>query len=267
MFPIRANVCKRVYSGNHPTGFRSFAANQSEMVHLSVNLNKIALIRNSRGGHQPDVLVAARKCESFGAQGITVHPRPDQRHIRYDDVEKLKALVTTEFNVEGYPSREFLDLVCRVKPHQVTLVPDPPEALTSNAGWNAREHQAFLTEVITELKQHGIRTSLFMDTDVSLYDAAASTGTDRIELYTEAYASLYPNDPQAAVKPYRDAAMHAHALGLGINAGHDLNSMNLKHFAQHVPHLLEVSIGHALISEALYLGLEKTIQRYLEQLQ
>jgi pyridoxine 5-phosphate synthase len=236
------------------------------MVSLSVNLNKIALIRNSRGGNTPDVLAAAKAAESFGAQGITLHPRPDQRHATYKDVENLKQIVTTELNVEGYPSREFMDVVCRVKPHQVTLVPDPPEALTSNAGWNTVQHGAMLSEIVAELKSHGIRTSIFMDTDLPLYESAAATGTDRIELYTEAYARLYPENPVMATQPYKDAAIRAHSLGLGVNAGHDLNSLNLRHFALEVPHLMEVSIGHALVSEALYLGLEKTIHLYLAQL-
>ncbi len=236
------------------------------MVSLSVNLNKIALIRNSRGGNTPDVLTAARAAESFGANGITLHPRPDQRHATYKDVENLKQIIKTELNVEGYPSREFMDIVCNVKPHQVTLVPDPPDALTSNAGWNTIEHGAMLTEIVAELKSHGIRTSIFMDTDLSLYESAASTGTDRIELYTEAYARLYPESPEKAVQPYKDAAARAHALGLGVNAGHDLNSLNLRYFATEVPYLMEVSIGHALVSEALYLGLEKTIHLYLAQL-
>lgn len=236
------------------------------MVSLSVNLNKIALIRNSRGGNTPDVHAAARAAESFGAQGITLHPRPDQRHSTYKDVENLKQIVTTELNVEGYPSREFMDVVCRVKPHQVTLVPDPPEALTSNAGWNTNQHGAMLSEIVAELKNQGIRTSIFMDTDLSLYESAAATGTDRIELYTEAYARLYPENPLKATQPYKDAAIRAHSLGLGVNAGHDLNSLNLRHFAMEVPHLMEVSIGHALVSEALYLGLEKTIHLYLAQL-
>lgn len=236
------------------------------MVSLSVNLNKIALIRNSRGGNTPDVLAAAKAVESFGAHGITIHPRPDQRHATYKDVENLKQIVTTELNVEGYPSKEFIDIVCRVKPHQVTLVPDPPEALTSNAGWNTLEHQSLLTDIVTELKNHGIRTSIFMDTDLSLYESAAATGTDRIELYTEAFARLYPENPEKAIQPYKNAAIRAHSLGLGVNAGHDLNSFNLKYFSQEIPQLMEVSIGHALVSEALYLGLEKTVHLYLEQL-
>jgi pyridoxine 5-phosphate synthase len=237
------------------------------MVRLSVNLNKIALIRNGRGGNLPDVIEAARKSEEFGAQGITVHPRPDQRHITYADVRQLKSVVHTEFNVEGYPSEDFLQLMEEVKPHQVTLVPDAPEALTSNAGWDAIQHREMLQGIIARLKAQGIRTSLFMETDATQLEAAAKTGTDRIEFYTEGYARMYPSNPEAAVTPYRDAAKVAYSLGLGINAGHDLNSANLRFFAEQVPHLLEVSIGHALISDALYLGLEKTIQLYLKQLQ
>ncbi len=237
------------------------------MVRLSVNLNKVALIRNGRGGQVPDVAEAARKAETFGAQGITVHPRPDQRHITYADVRLLKSVVKTEFNVEGYPSDDFLELMEEIRPHQVTLVPDAPDALTSNAGWNAIKHHTMLSDIVSRLKEKGIRTSLFMETDAAQLEAAAKTGTDRIEFYTEAYAKMYPTNPEAAVKPYREAAYVAHQLGLGINAGHDLNSDNLRFFALEVPHLLEVSIGHALISEALYLGLEKTIQLYLKQLQ
>jgi pyridoxine 5-phosphate synthase len=236
------------------------------MVKLSVNINKIALIRNARGGNVPDLLEVARRVEEFGAQGITVHPRPDQRHITYKDVENLKSLVKTELNVEGYPSKTFIDLVCRVKPHQVTLVPDAPDAITSDAGWDTRNHESFLTEVVSGLKGYGIRVSIFMDTDTTLYESAARTGTDRIELYTEAYAKGFETDPQRSVVPYVNAARRAHELGLGINAGHDLNMHNLKLFVRQVPHLQEVSIGHALISEALYLGLENTIQIYLRQL-
>ena len=236
------------------------------MTLLSVNINKIALLRNSRGTNVPDVSLAALNIERFGGQGITVHPRPDQRHATYRDVEVLKPLLSTEFNVEGYPTRDFLDLVCRVKPHQVTLVPDPPEALTSNAGWDTQTHGAFLKEVVEELHGHGIRVSIFMDTNLSLYEQAARTGSDRIELYTEQYAVKYPTNPVAAVAPYREAAIRAQTLGLGINAGHDLSSLNLRYFAHEVPHLLEVSIGHALICEALYLGLENTVQLYLRQL-
>lgn len=237
------------------------------MTTLSVNINKIALIRNARGGNQPDLLEAARNIELFGAQGITVHPRPDGRHITFDDVRNLKHCVKTELNVEGYPSEDFMDLVLSVNPHQVTLVPDAPNALTSNAGWNTNIHEAFLTEIVGRLKAAGIRSSIFMDTNLGLYESAANTGTDRIELYTEAYAHEYAASPETAIEPYRIAAIEAHKLGLGINAGHDLNSQNLRYFAQNIPHLLEVSIGHALISEALYLGLEHTIHLYRAQLQ
>jgi len=237
------------------------------MTRLSVNINKIALIRNARGGNMPDLLEVAHKAELYGAQGITVHPRPDARHITFDDVRKLKKSVTTELNVEGYPSDEFMDLVLSVKPHQVTLVPDAPDALTSNAGWDTIAHEALLSDVVSRLKSAGIRTSIFMDTALGLYESAARTGTDRIELYTEAYAHNYPTDPQTAIEPYRIAALEAHKLGLGLNAGHDLNSQNLRFFVQNIPHLLEVSIGHALICEALYLGLEQTIKLYRAQLQ
>jgi len=236
------------------------------MVTLSVNINKIALLRNARGGNVPNLLEAAKKAEEFGAQGITVHPRPDQRHVTYRDVIDLKAIVQTELNVEGYPSESFLDLVCSVKPHQVTLVPDAPDALTSDAGWDARKHEAFLGKVVSRLKSQGLRVSLFMDTDTGLYPYAAGTGADRIELYTEAYARQWPHQPEAAVEPYRKAARNAMELGLEVNAGHDLNMHNLRFFAQEVPFLKEVSIGHALISEAIYLGLENTIQIYRRQL-
>lgn len=237
------------------------------MTKLSVNINKIALIRNARGGNMPDLREAAHKAELFGAQGITVHPRPDARHITFDDVRNLKDTVKTELNVEGYPSDEFMDLVLSVKPHQVTLVPDAPDALTSNAGWDTITHEALLTDIVSRLKSAGIRSSIFMDTDLSLYASAARTGTDRIELYTEAYAQKYPTDPQTAIKPYQLAALEANKLGLGLNAGHDLNCQNLRFFTQNIPHLLEVSIGHALICEALYLGLEQTIKLYRGQLQ
>jgi pyridoxine 5-phosphate synthase len=236
------------------------------MTKLSVNINKIALIRNARGGNLPDVLKASLDCERFGAQGITVHPRPDERHIRYKDVRDLKPVVTTEFNIEGYPSREFLDLVYEVKPHQVTLVPDPPDVLTSNAGWDTLANKAFLKEVISGLKKSGIRTSIFIDTDLDQIEGAAATGTDRIELYTEEYAKNYSKNPEVAIEPYKKAAHRAHKYGLGINAGHDLNLDNLAYFHKNIEHLAEVSIGHALISDALYLGLENTIQLYLRQL-
>ena len=236
------------------------------MTKLSVNINKIALIRNSRGGNQPDVLKAALDCERFGAQGITVHPRPDERHIRYRDVRDLKPVLTTEFNIEGYPSEEFLNLVSEIKPHQVTLVPDPPGVLTSNAGWNTVTNKAFLKEVIFKLKEQGIRTSVFIDTDLNMIEGAAAIATDRIELYTEDYAKHYPANPEAAIAPYIKAAHRARKYGLGINAGHDLNLDNLAYFHKNIPNLNEVSIGHALISNALYLGLENTIQLYLRRL-
>lgn len=236
------------------------------MTKLSVNINKIALIRNSRGGNLPDVLKAALDCERFGAQGITVHPRPDERHIRYQDVRDLKPILKTEFNIEGYPSKEFLDLVSEVKPHQVTLVPDPPGVLTSNAGWDTVESKAFLKEVIYKLKKQGIRTSIFIDTDLNMIEGAAALETDRIELYTEAYAKQYKTNPEKAIEPYRKAAHRAHKYGMGINAGHDLNLDNLAFFHKNIEHLEEVSIGHALISDALYMGLENTIQLYLRQL-
>ncbi len=233
------------------------------MVRLSVNINKIATLRNARGGNIPDVIKAAQDCERFGAEGITVHPRPDERHIRYRDVLDLKPVLTTEFNIEGYPSRSFLDLVSKVKPAQVTLVPDPPDALTSNAGWDTIKHHDLLKEVVRELKDQGIRTSLFIETDPEMIRAAARVGTDRVELYTEPYAVQYPEDKVAAVKPFAEAAEVAHEVGLGLNAGHDLNLDNLAFFAGNVPHLQEVSIGHALIADALYFGLQNTIQLYL----
>ena len=233
------------------------------MTKLSVNINKIATLRNARGGNIPDVVKAAVDCERFGAQGITVHPRPDERHIRYSDVFELKEAVTTEFNIEGYPNEQFIDLVLKVTPEQVTLVPDPPDVLTSNAGWDVVQHQGFLTEVVAGFHEAGIRTSLFMETDLAQIEAAKTTGTDRVELYTEAYADLFPNGPEAALAPFAKAAECANELGLGLNAGHDLNLDNLHYFASHISRLLEVSIGHALIADALYLGLETTIERYL----
>lgn len=236
------------------------------MTRLSVNINKIATLRNARGGNIPDVLKAAADCERFGAQGITVHPRPDERHIRYRDVIDLKSLITTEFNIEGYPSRKFIELVCRVKPAQVTLVPDPPHVLTSNAGWDTIKHEAFLRDVIREFHANGIRTSVFIETNRERIENAAKTGTDRVELYTEQYASNYPKNREAAVAPFVEAAKWAIDAGLELNAGHDLNLDNLKYFAQNIPELKEVSIGHALICDALYLGLENTIQLYLNQL-
>lgn len=237
-----------------------------EMTRLSVNINKIATLRNARGGDMPNVVRAALDCERFGAEGITVHPRPDERHIRYKDVFDLKPLLTGEFNIEGYPSREFIDMVCAVKPTQVTLVPDPPGVLTSNAGWDTIMHAAFLKEVISEFREKGIRTSVFIDPDPGMIRHAVNTGTNRIELYTEAYARNFPSDRQEAIRPFRDAAVVAGEVGLGLNAGHDLNLENLRYFAQNIPGLLEVSIGHALICDALYLGLENAVQMYLRQL-
>ena len=237
------------------------------MTKLSVNINKIATLRNARGGNIPDVLKAAVDCEFYGAQGITVHPRPDERHIRYSDVIALKPLVKTEFNIEGYPSRQFIDLVLEVKPAQVTLVPDPPDALTSNAGWETTSNKSFLKEVTDEFKKAGIRTSLFIDTNLVNIENAPATGTDRIELYTEAYANYFYTDKKIAIEPYVKAAQLANKLGLGINAGHDLNLDNLKYFSQNIKGLLEVSIGHALIADALYYGLENTIGLYLSQLE
>lgn len=237
------------------------------MTRLSVNINKIATLRNARGGNIPDVCEAAVNCERFGAQGITVHPRPDGRHIRYQDVLDLHELITTEFNIEGYPSKDFLDLVLRVKPDQVTLVPDPPEALTSNAGWDTKKHQTFLKEVVGELKSAGIRTSLFVGTASYHIEYSAGTGTDRVELYTEPYAAMYHKNKADAVRFFVRAAELARQYGLGINAGHDLNLENLKYLKENIPWLLEVSIGHALISDALYMGMENAIQMYLRQLQ
>ncbi|MCC8171682.1 MAG: pyridoxine 5'-phosphate synthase [Parabacteroides sp.] len=237
------------------------------MTNLSVNINKVATIRNARGGNQPDVIQVARDCEKFGAQGITVHPRPDERHIRYSDVYALKPLIKTEFNIEGYPGEKFVDLVLKVKPTQVTLVPDAPDALTSNAGWNLKEHAGMLTELVDVFTSHGIRTSIFVGTDPETIELAAKTGTDRIELYTEPYAALYPKDRDAAVAPFITAAQLAKNLGLGVNAGHDLSLENLAFFHQSIPWVDEVSIGHALICDALYYGLEKTIALYKECLQ
>jgi pyridoxine 5-phosphate synthase len=236
------------------------------MTRLSVNINKLATLRNARGGNLPDVVKAAIDCERFGAEGITVHPRPDERHIRYQDVRDLKPVITTEFNIEGYPSQNFMDLVIPVKPVQVTLVPDPPGVLTSNAGWDTLKNMAFLKEIIGELKKNGIRASVFIDPEPEMIRNAAKTGTDRVELYTEAYAKKYPYDPGNAIMPFRDAAILAGELGLGLNAGHDLNLENLGYFYRNIPGLLEVSIGHALICDALYFGLENAIQLYLRQL-
>lgn len=236
------------------------------MTKLSVNINKIATIRNARGGETPSVTEAAIKIQEYGGQGITIHPRPDERHITRKDVYDLKPLVTTEFNIEGNPHRPFIDMVLEVKPEQVTLVPDADDAITSNAGWDTKKHLDFLSEIITEFKNAGIRTSIFLDPIPELVEYAAKTGTDRIELYTEAYARNYTSNKELAIKPYYDTAFAAADFGLGLNAGHDLSLDNLKYFADNIPNLLEVSIGHALISEALYMGLENTVQAYLKRL-
>lgn len=232
------------------------------MTRLSVNINKIATIRNARGGNIPNVLQAAINCEAFGADGITVHPRPDERHIRYNDVRDIKPIIKTEFNIEGYPSESFLNLVLEVMPHQVTLVPDTPDVLTSNAGWQVKQNMNFLKEILKILKSHGIRTSIFVDTDLDNIKYAAEAGTDRIELYTEPYVANFKINKEIAIKPFVKAAEKASEYGLGINAGHDLNLDNLTYFNQNIPSLDEVSIGHALISDALYLGLENTINLY-----
>ncbi len=234
---------------------------------LSVNINKIATLRNSRGGHTPDLLKVAIDCERFGAQGITVHPRPDERHIHYKDVHDLKPLLQTEFNIEGNPKEQkFMDLVLSVKPHQVTLVPDGTGQLTSDHGWDTIRHTDYLHETIALFKKAGIRTSIFVDADTRMIEGAKKTGTDRIELYTESYARMFKQNRDKAVQPFTEAAKRAGELGIGINAGHDLSLENLQFFAKNVPGLLEVSIGHALISDALYFGLENTIQLYLRAL-
>ena len=236
------------------------------MTHLSVNINKIATLRNARGGNVPNVAKSAIDCQRFGAEGITVHPRPDERHIRYQDVYDIKPIITTEFNIEGYPSDSFIELVLDIVPHQVTLVPDPPSALTSNAGWDTIKNKDFLKKIVKTFRDKGIRTSIFVDANPELVKHAAETQTDRIELYTEPYASDFPIDPNKAIEPFVVAAEAAKMVGLGLNAGHDLNLDNLNFFYKNVPNLLEVSIGHALIADALYLGLENTIQMYLKQL-
>lgn len=236
------------------------------MTRLSVNINKIATLRNARGGNVPDVIKAAIEIERFGAQGITVHPRPDERHIRISDVYALKKVITTEFNIEGYPSESFIRMVLEVKPTQVTLVPDPPDALTSKEGWDTLRNEAFLSGVIGLFRAAGVRTSIFIGTDPVMIRNAAKTGTDRVELYTEPYATSYGANPELAVEPYVEAAILAANVGLGINAGHDLNLINLRYFARHVPNLLEVSIGHAIICDSLWYGLENTVQMYLERL-
>ncbi|WP_338158648.1 pyridoxine 5'-phosphate synthase [uncultured Phocaeicola sp.] len=232
------------------------------MTKLSVNINKVATLRNARGGNNPNVLKVALDCEAFGADGITVHPRPDERHIRYADVYDLRPLLKTEFNIEGYPSKEFIDLVLKVKPHQVTLVPDAPGQITSNAGWDTKTNCEFLTELMDTFGEAGIRTSIFVGTEPEMIEYAAKTGADRVELYTEPYASLYAKNPEVAVAPFVEAAKLVRKLGMGLNAGHDLSLENLKYFRQHIAWLDEVSIGHALICDALYLGLKKTIEEY-----
>jgi pyridoxine 5-phosphate synthase len=233
---------------------------------LSVNINKIATIRNARGGNTPNVVEAAINCERFGAQGITVHPRPDERHITTKDAHDLASVVTTEYNIEGYPDARFMQLIAEIKPAQATLVPDPPHVLTSNAGWDTQKHQEELTAIISEIKSHGVRTSIFVDTNLTNIEYAAKTGVDRIELYTGPYAEHFPINKEEAIAPYVAAATLANELGLGINAGHDLSLENLAYFKKHIPFLAEVSIGHALISDAIYLGLENTIQLYLKEL-
>lgn len=236
------------------------------MTKLSVNINKVATLRNARGGNVPDLLQVTKDLQSFGADGITIHPRPDQRHIRYADAIALPKVVTTEYNIEGNPIPDFVDLVLKIKPTQVTLVPDAEGVLTSNAGWNTLDNASFLTEVIKEFKQNNIRTSIFIDPNERMIEGAVATGTDRIELYTEAYAKEYPKNKSLAVQPYVKAATLATQLGLGLNAGHDLSLENTAFFVQNIPNLLEVSIGHALISEALYFGFETVVKNYLNQL-
>lgn len=232
------------------------------MTHLSVNINKVATIRNARGGNMPNLIKIAQDCEVFGAQGITVHPRPDERHIRYADVYDLRPVLKTEFNIEGYPSAEFVDLVLKVKPTQVTLVPDAPDAITSNAGWDVVSHFNQLSELVDVFTENGIRTSIFVGTGLNNIEAASKTGTDRIELYTEPYATMYSKDKVQAVAPFVEAAEFARKMGLEVNAGHDLNLENLAWFKQNIPFLEEVSIGHALICDALYYGLKETISLY-----
>ena len=232
------------------------------MTRLSVNINKVATLRNARGGDIPNVVKVALDCETFGADGITVHPRPYERHIRRADVYDLRPLLRTEFNIEGYPSPEFIDLVLKVKPHQVTLVPDSPTQITSNSGWDTKTNIDFLTDVLDQFNTAGIRTSVFVSTDTEMIEYAAKAGADRVELYTEPYATAFPKDPEVAIAPFVEAARVARKLGLGLNAGHDLSLLNLNFFYKNIPWLDEVSIGHALISDALYLGLERTIQEY-----
>lgn len=235
------------------------------MTRLSVNINKIATIRNARGGSVPDVALAAVNCEKFGAEGITVHPRPDERHIRYSDVREIRPLITTEFNIEGNPIASFIDLVNEVRPDQVTLVPDAADAITSNAGWDTIRNRDFLTEVCSEFRSRGIRTSIFIGAIPDMAEGAAVCGADRVELYTEPYASMYPTSPETAIADFRKTAERARECDLGLNAGHDLNLMNLEYFIRNIPWTDEVSIGHAIISDALYMGLEQTIKAYLSK--
>lgn len=237
-----------------------------DMTKLSVNINKVATIRNARGGNIPNLVQVAIDIQKFGGQGITIHPRPDERHIRYQDAYDLKPVVTTEYNIEGNPQDAFLDLVLDLKPTQVTLVPDAVDAITSNAGWDTVKHKEYLAEIISECKRNGIRTSIFVDPTLKMIEGAAQTGADRIELYTEEFAAQYSLGNKKAIEPYTNCAVLANKLGLGINAGHDLSLDNIQFFAENIPGLLEVSIGHALISEALYLGLETVIKQYLEKL-
>ncbi len=236
------------------------------MTKLSVNINKIATLRNARGGDNPNVVQVAKDCEQFGAEGITVHPRPDERHIRRKDVYDLKKIVKTEFNIEGYPDPRFLEIIEEIRPAQATLVPDPPEVLTSNAGWDTVKNEAFLIEIIEKIKSWGVRTSIFIEPVKEMMDGAKKCGTDRVELYTEGYASAFHADSEQAIKPYKKSADYANKLGLGINAGHDLDLANLKFMKKTIPYLKEVSIGHALVCDALYYGLENTIQLYLREL-
>lgn len=237
------------------------------MTKLSVNINKIATLRNARGGNNPDVIKMAIDAERFGAQGITVHPRPDERHITYDDVMRLKDVVTTEFNIEGYPDQRFMEIIKRVRPAQATLVPDPPHVLTSNAGWDTITHQEMLKDIVAELHEYGTRVSIFIDPVPKYFEPAKTTGTDRVELYTEPYAALFHKDKHAAVKPYAEVADLARSMDLGLNAGHDLDLHNLRYLIENIPYIDEVSIGHALVCDALYYGWENTIQMYRRQLE
>ncbi len=236
------------------------------MTKLSVNINKIATLRNSRGGNTPNLLKVASDIERFGGQGITIHPRPDERHIKYQDARDLTKIVTTEFNIEGNPNEKFIELVLETKPTQVTLVPDAVDALTSNAGWNTIKHHNFLTDVITEFKRNNIRTSVFVDPELTMIEGAKKINADRIELYTEEFAKQYDNGNLKAITPYTNCAILANELELGVNAGHDLNLQNIKFFKENIPYLLEVSIGHALISESIYLGIENVVNMYLNKL-